>query len=118
MTTVEATNSFLAGNFRSGTVNLDKSPELGSHRPQGRPTTVLLNGEDSFVLFCFLKILLLCVWVLGCKHMWIPHACLVSEIQKKASDPLELKLQTVVNCHVGARTPTVSSKGTVSALNC
>lgn len=65
MTTVGATNSFLAGNFRSGTVNLDKSPELGSHRPQGRPTTVLLNGEDSFVLFCFfLKILLLCVWVL------------------------------------------------------
>lgn len=50
MTTVGATNSFLAGNFRSGTVNLDKSPELGSHRPQGRPTTVLLNGEDSFVV--------------------------------------------------------------------
>lgn len=45
-------------------------------------------------------------------------ACLVSEIQKKASDPLELKLQTVVNCRVGARTPTASAEGAVSALNC
>lgn len=118
MTTVGATNSFLAGNFKSGTVNLDKSPELGSHRPQGRPTTVMLNGEDSFVLFFFLRFCFYVYGFFGCKHMWVPHACLVSEIQKKASDPLELKLQTVVNCHVGARTPTVSSKGTVSALNC
>lgn len=30
------------------------------------------------------------------------HACSTNKSQKRASDPLALKLQTLMNCHVGA----------------
>lgn len=58
-------------------------------------------------LFSFLKIYLyLCAWVF-CLHVcWALHACSACENQKRAVDPLELELQTVVSLYVGARTQT------------
>lgn len=36
----------------------------------------------------------------------VPHVCFVPRGQKKMPDPLELELQKVVSCHVGAGTQT------------
>lgn len=35
-------------------------------------------------------------------HVWAPHAFLVPAEAQKSTDPLELELEAVVSCHVGA----------------
>ena len=43
----------------------------------------------------------------SCICVCVPHTHSVQECQKKMSDPLELELQTVVSCHVGAGNQTL-----------
>lgn len=45
------------------------------------------------------------------------HACSAWRGQKKASDSLELELQTIVSCHVGARNQTLILCKSNCALN-
>lgn len=42
----------------------------------------------------------------ACMYAHVPHVCFVPIGQKKMPDPLELELQKVVSCHVGAGTQT------------
>lgn len=44
----------------------------------------------------------MCVWVFC---FWL-HASVCAQLQKRASDALDLKLQMAVSCHVGARNQT------------
>jgi hypothetical protein len=58
----------------------------------------------QIILFLFLNILLL-LYVYGnsaCTYVYAPSACKVLRGQKKASDPLELDLYTMVSCHIDA----------------
>lgn len=52
-------------------------------------------------------------------YVCAPHACSSSRDLKKVSDPLELALQAVVSCHVGAgsRIQVLRFYSAVGALN-
>ena len=56
--------------------------------------------KSVFFLFIF-KVFILCAWVL-CMFACAPWVCSTHRSQKRASDFLELELQRVVSCHVGA----------------
>lgn len=85
-----------------------------------RCSRVSYKSEKNHILL-FLKkkiyFYFVCMGVLPCMYVCAPRA-LPMEEQKRASDPLELKLQAVVSHHVGAwnGTQALSSGRAASAL--
>ena len=73
---------------------------------------LLLNSEEALNVHLFANIFILCIRVSACMRVYIPYTGLafVYHVQtwcpqrsKRALDCLQLEIQMVVSCHMGAR---------------